>query len=70
MRQRNDTGQAMTVHTDPPRLLEPGDEIDHDSYVVGLTVLDPPAVDADGPGDAPTDKPAGRAARTAKEATR
>jgi hypothetical protein len=42
VRQRNDTGQPLTVHTDPPQLLEPGDEVDHDTYVIGLTLLDPP----------------------------
>lgn len=44
MLQRNDQDRALAVHTDPPQVLQPGAVIDHDMYVVGLTVLeDPPS---------------------------
>ena len=43
MRQRNDSGQPLTVHTDPPRVVAPDEVIDHDDYVIGLTAVDEPA---------------------------
>jgi hypothetical protein len=42
VRQRNDNPYPLTVHTDPPQVVEPGDAIDHDDPIVGLTVLDEP----------------------------
>lgn len=60
MRQRNDTDQPLTVHTDPPQVLQPGEEVDHDTYVVGLTAVPPPVVDA---------TPAKTSKATAKETT-
>ena len=42
MRQRNDQDHPLLVHTDPPQLVEPGGEVDHDIPVIGLTVLDDP----------------------------
>lgn len=65
MRQRNDTGWPLTVHTDPPQLLEPGAVIDHDTYVVGLTAVD--EVDA---APKPTADAAVAQAKKTKEATR
>lgn len=40
---RNDTGSALTVATEPPLLVHPGDVVDVDGHVTGLT-----PVDADG----------------------
>jgi hypothetical protein len=40
VRQRNDHDQPLTAHTDPPHVVQPGEVIDHETYVVGLTVLD------------------------------
>lgn len=39
MRQRNDGDQPLAVHTDPPQVVAPGGTVDHDSYIVGLTVV-------------------------------
>jgi hypothetical protein len=39
VRQRNDSGQPLTVHTDPPRVVAPDEVIDHDGYVIGLTAV-------------------------------
>lgn len=66
MRQRNDSGQPLTVHTDPPQLLEPGAVIDHDTYVVGLTVVDDEVDSA----PKPTADAAAAQAKKSKEATR
>jgi hypothetical protein len=46
VRQRNDNPYPLTVHTDPPQVVEPGDVIDYDDPIVGLTVLDEPEPDA------------------------
>lgn len=42
MRQRNDTDGPLTVHTNPPQTVEPGAVVEHDTPVIGLTVLDDP----------------------------
>ena len=40
MRFRNDTALDMTVHLDPPVKLAPGEEIDSEVHIIGLTRLD------------------------------
>lgn len=38
MRQRNESNQALYVQrADPPFWVNPGDEVDWESYIVGLT---------------------------------
>jgi hypothetical protein len=40
VRQRNDQDHELVVHTIPPQTVQPGDTVDWDDPVVGLTVLD------------------------------
>lgn len=68
MRQRNDTDHPLTVHTDPPQVVAPGEAIDHDTYVVGLTVLDEPDTTPAPVDEQPT--PTKPTKTTGKEATR
>ncbi len=68
MRQRNDGDQPLTVHTDPPQVVNPGETVDHDTYIVGLTVVDEPESKPDpapDDGDSRTVK-----AKPTKEATK
>lgn len=45
MRQRNDTHDALYVQrADPPFWVNPGDEVEWDSLIVGLTAVDEPDV--------------------------
>lgn len=60
MRQRNDTGQALYVQrADEPFWVGPGDTVEWDSPIIGLTVLD------EDEGQAPADtKTTKKAAKT------
>lgn len=40
MRQRNDLDHELIVHTIPPQTMQPGDVIDWDDPVIGLTPLE------------------------------
>jgi hypothetical protein len=57
--QRNDTDYTLTVATDPPQVVEPGEVIEHEHYVVGFTILDDEEAPA-APVDAPTPSKAAR----------
>ncbi len=57
---RNDTDETLLVATDPPTEVGPGDLVDVDGHVAGLTRVDeddldaaPPVVDVHLPGDGP-----------------
>jgi hypothetical protein len=75
VRQRNDHDHPLTVHTDPPQVVEPGQVIDHDDHVIGLTAVDKPDTTAlaDEPVPEPVDEQPTRTKptkTTGKEATR
>jgi hypothetical protein len=65
VRQRNDLDHPLTVHTDPPQVVEPGQVIDHDDHVIGLTPVDEPANEPPATQPTPT-----KTKTTGKEATR
>jgi hypothetical protein len=73
VRQRNNSDHPLTVHTDPPQVVDPGQVIDHDDHVIGLTAVDEPAAEpADEPdttvpaGEQPAPRVSGRRPRTAE----
>lgn len=79
MRQRNDTGRTLAVHTDPPQVVEPGGEIDCDTHVIGFTVLEATDAPVAGGGDSgdggegdqtSSDAPKKTTRSASKEATR
>lgn len=43
MQYRNDTPGPLTLAVEPPVVVEPGEVIDSDDHVAGLTPLDDPA---------------------------
>lgn len=72
MQQRNDTAETLIVATDPVTVVEPGEVVDLDVHVAGLTAVDPePPAQKPPAADAPTPKHADEAKTTdAKEASK